>query len=361
MILFPVRNVHCALPAVLDAINNMGIPRKSRNGDVLQFPAPVAVCYSKPTERVMFWPERDANPFLHFFESLWMIAGRNDVAFLSQFSKQIPEYSDDGVTFRGAYGFRWKEMFGFDQLEMIIHALRSNPDDRRQVIQMWDAGIDLGKVSKDLPCNLTITVQINPVGELDIVVLQRSGDIVWGVLGANAVHFPFLQEYLAASIGVPVGSYWQVVHNAHVYINDQYERIRPIALAAPDGYRHNKRASQSPYQVAPIEVGLVQPYPLFAGTSEKESWDLDLKDFFNWVGGGDGFLDLFRTKFFNRVVQPMYRAHRLFKVNSIDYESVYRCVGRIEATDWQLACREWIGRREEKRKSKVVVGDIDPT
>ena len=64
-----VRNVHEALPRALQLLDREGIRRESRNGPVIQGP-PVATVYMHPWERVLFWPERDANPFFHLYESL---------------------------------------------------------------------------------------------------------------------------------------------------------------------------------------------------------------------------------------------------------------------------------------------------
>ena len=55
----------------------------------------------------------------------------------------MEEYSDDGITLQGAYGFRWREHFGGDQLSVIIERLRNDNTDRRCVLQMWDPLVDL--------------------------------------------------------------------------------------------------------------------------------------------------------------------------------------------------------------------------
>ena len=99
-----VRNVHEALPRALKLLQQQGIERPSRNGPVLQAPWPVTTVYQNPLERVVFWPERDANPFFHLYESLWMLAGRNDIAPLTRYAKNMANYSDDGETQHGAYG-----------------------------------------------------------------------------------------------------------------------------------------------------------------------------------------------------------------------------------------------------------------
>lgn len=49
-----------------------------------QYPYAISTTYLNSTERVLFDPKRDCNPFFHFMESLWILAGRNDVAWLSQ-------------------------------------------------------------------------------------------------------------------------------------------------------------------------------------------------------------------------------------------------------------------------------------
>jgi len=228
-----VRNVHRALPQGLQLLDEEGIRRNSRNGPVIMIPGGVTTVYTQPTERVIFWAQRDANPFFHLFEAMWMLDGREDVVPLVRYAKQMAQYSDDGSTFHGAYGYRWRQYQTggypekFDQLEKIVSILRKNSDDRRCVLQMWDPGDDLGSSSKDVPCNLTVTFQRDAAGRLDMVVFNRSNDVIWGCYGANAVHFSVLQEYLASEIGCEVGTYTQVSVNWHAYV-EQYEKLREL-------------------------------------------------------------------------------------------------------------------------------------
>jgi hypothetical protein len=107
------RNANQALPEMMHYVRDSGlvVKRDSRNGPVLQFAEPFCIKYQRPTQRVVFWEERDANPFFHLFESLWMIAGRNDVAYPARYSSNIAQFSDDGHTFHGAYGYRWRKHF----------------------------------------------------------------------------------------------------------------------------------------------------------------------------------------------------------------------------------------------------------
>src|SRR4051812_29373079 len=180
-------NVNEALSEGLNWLKAAGVRSPSRNGDVLVSPVPVVTEYAYPTERVLFSPLRDANPFFHFFEALWMLAGQRDLTWPLYFNKGFGAYSDDGVTLHGAYGYRWREWFGVDQLELIVNDLSASPDSRRAVLAMWDGEFDLEKAAeggKDVPCNTTAFFDRRD-GRLNMMVCCRSNDIYWGAYGAN--------------------------------------------------------------------------------------------------------------------------------------------------------------------------------
>jgi len=330
------RNAHTMLPNVLDALGQNSDHQETRNGPVKVFPGPVALVYREPTERVLFWAERDANPFFHFFEALWMLGGKNDVDFVSQFSRNIANYSDDGLTFHGAYGYRWRHHFERDQLDECIAALLKNPADRRVVLQMWDPRTDLGRQGKDFPCNLAITFTVNMGNRLDMTVFNRSNDIIWGAVGANVVHMTMLHEYVASWLRLVPGTYHQISTNMHAYLNT-YEPLKDLAKMADDPYRG---PTQSPYNNAEVE-----PFPMvsYSRSQQRESWDQDLEMFL-----GRGPTPGFRHKFFKRVAVPMWDAYAYY-VNK-DYEGALAKLGQCKATDWRRACAEWIGRRAIARR-----------
>ncbi len=335
MYVLNVRNVNQALPIAIDFIQQVGVPRSSRYGDVLVANQPVTTVYNKPQERVIFWKERDANPFFHFMESLWMLAGRNDVKFLKKYAKRMAEFSDDGITFHAAYGHRWRKHFGFDQLDQIIEMLKENPDDRRQILSIWDANTDhkiQKKGCKDIPCNDMVHFQINTEGELDMSVFNRSNDIIWGCYGANAVQFSVLQEYMASSIGVPLGKYRQISDNWHGY-KATLTPLLDLADKTPSPYNPDKWERVDPYASE-----TVKPFPLMS--TEKKIWDQDLLMFM------EGSVEFgYRDPFFRRVAKPIYFAYDAYKENGIDaaIEIMQQCM----ASDWKLACIEWLERRRK--------------
>lgn len=340
MITIPARNVNDAFRAGLKVLREVGVPRSSRNGPVLLAPCPVTTAYERPTERVLFWADRDANPFFHLFESLWMIAGRDDVAWLAQFNSNVAKYSDDGEFFHGAYGWRWRGHFrrpvtddAIHQIPLIVKALRERPDDRRQVLQMWDPETDLGRQdSRDLPCNLCCHFQVGVDGRLDMTVFCRSNDVVWGCYGSDSFNMSFLQEYVAAGAGVPVGRYWQVSDNWHGY----------VATVAP--LLEREAPASDPYV-----AGEVASYPLVA--RDVATFDADLKMF---VSEGERAVG-YQEPFFRRVALPLLRGWRVLRggdTSKARYDLASEEVDGCAATDLRRACLEWIDRRRVRWEQK---------
>ena len=321
-----VDNVNEAMHKGLAYMLENGEHQSSRNGSVMVAPVPVCTTYHTPQRRVLFSPLRDANPFFHLMEAIWMLAGRNDVAWPAKFAKNMVNYSDDGKTFHGAYGYRWRRALGFDQPLAIINNLKRDPDNRRCVLQMWDGAcatdamddLHMGDVGKDVPCNTHAYFEVRN-GRLNMTVCNRSNDVIWGAYGANAVHFSMLQEFIALSVGVPMGVYNQFSNNYHIYL-DKYplEKIKALCDSA---YRTDLYKFQ----------GSNKLYPLMQGTPPElflEQCEIFCNDPYEAMVGED--------KFWVDVARPMYQA---FEQRSVEIART------IKAEDWQHAAVEWLERR----------------
>lgn len=319
-----VENVNDALHEGIWWLKLSGSQSSSRNGPVVVAPGPVLTVYKDPQQRVLFSPVRDANPFFHFFESLWMLAGRQDVAYPAQFTPRIKQYSDDGVNLNGAYGYRWRERW-FDQIEVIIAHLKANPESRREVLTMWTAGDLVSEHSRDLPCNTHVYVDIRE-GELNITVCNRSNDVWYGAYGANVVHMSFLQEFLARAIGVNVGTYIQFSNNFHLY-TELYDGWK--TLRSPEIFKYEDQ-----YPLT---------YPIM--TTDWRSWLKDVEIFID-----KGSAAIYKDPFFNEVASPMLATWKEYKNGSITRAIDYAT--GIEAEDWSIACKQWLERRQENRDAK---------
>lgn len=332
------RNVQSALHFGLELFRRVGVNAESRNGPVIFVPGPVTTHYTRPLERVLFWPQRDANPFFHFFESLWMLAGRKDAAFVGQFAKQMLAYVDNDAAplvlqeLHGAYGYRWRWHFTWegnegplpDQLPIIAARLKKDPNDRRCVLTMWDPEIDLDATSKDIPCNTHVYFSRSINSDLDMTVCCRSNDMIWGGYGANAVHFSVLQEWMAHAIGCDVGNYWHISNNYHAYRNIYDPLVQKFARV---------RYINDPY------MSSVKPYPLLADMTKAEQW---LEDCEKFCEDPDASPKQYRDPFFKQMAHPLWLAHKAYKAK--EYQEAIKLASG--AFDWNVACKEWIERRE---------------
>jgi len=341
------RNVQQALPQAVRLLEEEGVRRDSRYGPVIVMPCPVTTVYERPQERVLFWPQRDANPALHLYESLWMLAGREDLAPLLRYAKRFEEFSDDGATLWDAYGHRWRERFGFDQLREVVKILSANRDDRRCVIQMWSAGRDLGRIGKAVPCNLTATVQVSPTRALDLAVFNRSNDIVWGCYGANAVHFSMLQEYLASAICVPMGTYTQVSVNWHAYVNT-FEQVRSIPYG--DGQLWDPNwPLMDPYaknEVRSVPMGFLEDQVLndtIIKSLLREEEDGFQRYYEPYDAWDEVVYSVLKAHHFWRTLPPPDRY--TFALNEVEHTAAL-------GYDWAVAMKEWVERRKARWEEK---------
>lgn len=321
------RNVNECYHRAVVLMGEEGEPEDSRNGGVLVAPYPVMSVYQRPTERVLFGAVRDANPFFHLFESVWMLAGQEDATWLDTWVRDFSaRYAEQDGHMHGAYGFRWRSFFGMDQLEECVNRLRANPGDRQAVITMWDPTVDLEVSSKrDRPCNTQIYLRVRD-GELDLTVTCRSNDIVWGAYGANAVHFSFLQEYLAAAIGVEVGTMYQLSNNWHVY---------------QDVWEQKRESEYSDHYTQAIDGVQVSPRPMVTMPQ------FFLEDCERFVRSDAG---VYANPWFAEVAEPMRRVHATWREGRTT-EAVMS-TDRIQASDWQLAARQWLDRRISREERK---------
>lgn len=348
-----VNNVSVALECL---VNELFIPERRaeyrqvapRAGEeTYEWLTPVATVYRYPQQRVLYDARRDANPYFHFFEALWMLAGGGDVATPARFNSTFARYSDDGNALHGAYGFRWREHFGRDQLWAVIELLRRDPLTRRAVMSMWDPRVDLAAESNDIPCNTTIYFKLRPLDvagaltypRLHMTVCCRSNDALWGAYGANAVHFSYLQEFIAGAVEAKLGPYTQVSDSFHVYLsNPAWQRFQSDRAHVDNPYRDT------------------WAYPLYRGRPSPEQLLGAIEEF---VAGGMDELERTYTTgarsasgvpFVDDVARPLYLSWYAYKALR-DFGAARTWLHQCAAPDWAGAASEWLSRREEKRNA----------
>ena len=312
------RNVNEALSEGFWWLKTSGILDESRNGSVIVAPDPVVTTYLRPQERILWDEERDANPFFHLMEAIWMMAGRSDVEWVAQFNSRMREYAEPDGRIHGAYGNRWRKHFGFDQLVDIVHELKTKPHTRQAVLSMWEPHTDLRYSWKDKPCNTTVYFRVNAAKYLDMTVCCRSNDILWGAYGANAVHFSILQEVVAWFAGYNVGQYHQFSNNYHAYL----------------GVPQAARFLQNPpaWGFDPYRSEEVSPTPIF---NKKE----DGNGIQAWLDDCARFCedDPCDNQFLVQVATPM----REYYLRRKDDPRASDILAAMPQSDWKLAAQRW--------------------
>jgi thymidylate synthase len=387
------RNVNEAFKTVVRAIYDGTFPvsvEGSRNGDVLRLEEPLLLTYTRPVERVLFNSARDANPFFHLMEAMWMLAGRNDLEPVAYYARQMREYSDDGKTLNGAYGHRWRHAHGVDwrkdrpilqvdQLNVIVDHLTRQPFSRRAVLRMWDVQNDLLKIdksgnypccegvvrvetvpgdattltggqcpihgatwfagpSRDVCCNLDVMFAIReqnispttpnrgdgvPLRFLDATVTNRSNDLVWGLFGANSVHFSVLQEYMAAQLGVQVGKLNIFTNNAHAYVWNW----KPEEWLA--------------YYGSDAEVEYVPACCMVPLVEDAARFEAEIPQFVeDHTGQTTAPVRVWGESFLRYVAAPMCHAFHCHKTR--DYKGAMAWMAEVEADDWRCAGTVWL-------------------
>jgi thymidylate synthase len=359
-------NVNNALAQGISYLLANGIEEPSRSGPVLVAPGPVTTVYENPGQHVLFSPTRDANPWHNMFEALWMLAGRNDVATNAAFNSGMAQYSDDTKTFHGAYGYRWRKHFGYDQLDAIVSELQRDPASRRAVLAMWDGGqndvytVDMNEncvvrtgndcdggdlahaaTGLDIPCNTHVYFDLRG-GKLNMTICCRSNDIIWGAYGADCVCFSMLLIYFANRLQAPVGVYRQVSNNYHLY-TEKFSREKLTQIAKES----LEEEAFSPAYAPRLATEHALPGWHFILEEDIRALFLEIETWLDDPGiypiGSPTWTTGYTSSWVADIAYPMFLAWVLHKRKQT-LEAIAVC-DDITALDWAKACREWLQRR----------------
>ena len=109
--------------AALDKLQKEGIRVESRNGSALSL-YNTNLIVDNPRARTLHLNGRSSNVFQLIAETLWVASGSDVVdGFLEFFLPRAKQYSDDGMTWAGAYGPR---MYAHDQFQDVLAAFEQD-------------------------------------------------------------------------------------------------------------------------------------------------------------------------------------------------------------------------------------------
>lgn len=280
-----------------------------------------------PSHKHLFIPLRKNNPIATIAEVLWMLAGRNDMEYLSFYLPRAVEFSDDGTTWRGAYGPRLRNWNGIDQLERVVQILETDRESRRAVMMIFDPDRDFVD-SKDIPCNnqLAFTIRDN---KLNAKVCSRSMDVLWGST-VDTITWCILQEIMSGILDAEMGTLVYFVSSFHLYA-EFIERVK--AMLASEG-------TSTPYHNASIPV---LRFDKFKSVSELDSWILEIMNIEEQIRNGTYYdiprgLDLLSRQIISSLVAWRYLHEGNAKVTK-------QIVANMDDTDFSRAIAYYVNLR----------------
>lgn len=168
-------------------------------------------------------------------ETLWFLQGRTDLESLrADGCTWWDEWALPDDTVGRAYGAQmrhWKKPDGTeqDQLDWVINEIKANPNSRRLVMTMWNAG-ELDDMALP-PCHGAL-IQFyvrkgkQRVPKLDLMVYIRSSDMFLG-LPTNIPSYSLVQRMVAQVTDLEVGELTIQLGDAHIYLNHE-EQVRTL-------------------------------------------------------------------------------------------------------------------------------------
>lgn len=248
------KNATAALPHLIHEVMDKGYDVPSRTGHMTRELTMQHITLTNPLPAEITTPERKVSLPAQIAETMWLLAGRNDVEWLSHYLPRAKDFSDDGETWRGGYGPRirkWEmgtpDLMPVDQLAHVVQLLKEDPSTRRAVIQIYNPAIDAAP-GKDIPCNNWVHL-LPRDGKLHAHVAIRSNDLMWGWSGINSFEWTKLLQVVAGLTGLQVGTVTFAISSLHLY--EPYWAKAKRILDATEGRELPRYKDQPEFNMGP--------------------------------------------------------------------------------------------------------------
>ena len=190
----------------------------------------IGLTFSVDTDEVLLSSaDRPVSVDYAVVSSAWTVLGRNDLEPLARVNPRGSSFSVDGFTLSGAFGYRMRVASG-DQIAKAVEMLRADPTSRRAVVFIGEPA-DLMQESRDFPCAASVQFFVRD-SRLRSYVTMRSSSF-FGVFPYDLVNFRYLQQYVAAELGLPPGVLDFACGSCHVY-DEEVDRIEKFLAGEAD-------------------------------------------------------------------------------------------------------------------------------
>lgn len=155
-------------------------------------------------------------------EAWWILSGHNRVDLIKPYSKDISNFSDNGITFAGAYGPKI-----VDQLQYVVECFEQDIESRQAVEIIWREN---PRKSKDIPCTISVQFIIRN-GKLHCIDTMRSSDAwlgwVYDVFNFSCLSMWIVLALKQKGINVELGNLTLQAGSQHLY-ESNFDKVNPI-------------------------------------------------------------------------------------------------------------------------------------
>ena len=167
------------------------------------------------------------------YELLWFLKGDTNINYLQENGVRIwNEWADANGDLGPVYGHQWRNWNseGIDQIQNVIHTLKTNPDSRRMLVSAWNPSVlpntavsfaeNVANNKAALPpCHAFFQFYVAD-NKLSCQLYQRSADVFLGV-PFNIASYALLTMMVAQVSGFAPGDFIHTLGDAHIYSNHQ--------------------------------------------------------------------------------------------------------------------------------------------
>lgn len=154
-------------------------------------------------------------------ELLWFLQGSTNIQYLNEHGVKIwNEWANEQGDLGPVYGRQWRawktaDGTSVDQIQQLIHDIKTNPDSRRLIVSAWNVG-ELSKMALP-PCHMTFQFYVAN-NRLSCQLYQRSVDSFLG-LPFNIASYSLLVHMIAQQCNLQVGEFIWTGGDCHIYTN----------------------------------------------------------------------------------------------------------------------------------------------
>lgn len=165
------------------------------------------------------------------YELLWFLRGDTNIKYLNDHGVHIwDEWADENGDLGSIYGSQWRHcpeihnmydsdlMFtkNIDQIDDVVHSLKTNPTSRRHIVSAWNVGM-LWDMNLP-PCHILFQFYVSHGNRLSLQLYQRSADLFLGV-PFNIASYSLLLMMMAQVTGYEPYEFIHTFGDTHIYLN----------------------------------------------------------------------------------------------------------------------------------------------